>query len=840
MAEVTHPALRIPARLARGLPALALLLLGVVLGTCEARTSWLQSTLATGLARRATFRVEPGPSPAIRFPESGPYDVRHGYTRMPIFSERLEARGFRVEAQARFSRALLAATALGLPPPWREPPSAALRIEDRRGEPLFDAREPPGYADFEAVPPLIAASLLFVENRELLRDVHPNRNPVLEWDRLGTAVVGYAREKAGLGAASAGGSTLAIQIEKYRHSPGGLTDSPLEKLRQIAAASLRAYRDGPSTQRARRELVVDYLNSLPLAALPGHGEVLGLREGVEAWYGADFAELNRRVRTLPARGPVPPESALAYAQALSLVLATQRPTAYLLGDPRTLAARTASYLERFERDGMISRELAAAASVPPVRRRTAPPGADRTLERKPAGPIRNRLVELLGLAGYPELDLLDLRIESSLDRRAQLRASAKLRELRDPQRAAAAGLTGFRLLAPGHVEGVVYSFSLYERGVGANRLLVQTDNSPHALDVSDGAKLDLGSTAKLRTLVSYLEAIASLHAEFSGREPAELREIPVHPKDHLTGWALGELIARPGIPLGAFLDRALERRYSASPGEAFFTGGGLHRFANFDKLDDRRVVSVRDAFRGSINLPFVRLMRDLVDHLISRTPGGGRSVLENLSDPRRTTYLSRFADRESKTFLRQFHARYRGLARERAIAKLFEGRTLAAEARSPSCCAPSIRPRPSRPSPPSSRGGSVRARRRRPRCGCCTQPTAPIASASPTAATWPASTRSSSGSSATCRRTPRRGSRRSTRPARQSASRSTAGSSARATSPRRISASAPSSSARRSRRSTPSGGRRATRSSRWCPPTRPRSAAPPTAPRPWPTSRACS
>jgi len=681
MAEVTSPAaLRDPARIARVAIALAALMLGVALGTCEARTSAVQARLASGLAQRARFAVEPGPSPAIRFPEAGPYDVRHGYTRIPAFGARLLERGFRIEAQARFSRPLLAATALGLPPPWREPPSAALRIEDRRGEPLFDARRAPGYADFDAIPPLVAASLLYVENRELLRDVHPNRNPVLEWDRLGRAIAQYAREKAGLGAGSAGGSTLAIQIEKYRHSPGGLTDSPLEKLRQIAAASLRAYRDGPSTAGARRELVVDYLNSLPLAALPGYGEVLGLREGVEEWYGADFAELNRHVRALPSRGPVPPEGALAYAQALSLVLATQRPTAYLLGDPRALAERTRGYLARFERDGMISPELAAAAaSAPLARRRRAPPADDHALERKPAAPVRSRLVELLGLAGYPELDLLDLRVESSLDRRAQLRANQKLRELRDPRRAAAAGLTGFRLLGPGDSEGVVYSFSLYERGVGANRLLVQVDNSSEALDISEGAKLDLGSTAKLRTLVSYLEAIAALHAEFSAREPAELREIPVHPKDRLTAWALDELIARPRMPLGAFLERALERRYSASPGEAFFTGGGLHRFANFDKRDDGRVVSLREAFRNSINLPFVRLMRDLVDHLISRTPTGGRNVLEDLSDPRRTTYLTRFADRESKSFLRQFHARYRGLAREQAFVRLFEGRTLAAK-----------------------------------------------------------------------------------------------------------------------------------------------------------------
>ena len=48
---------------------------------------------------------------------------------------------------------------------------------------------------------------------------------------------------------------------------------------------------------------------------------------------------------------------------------------------------------------------------------------------------------------------------------------------------------------------MIYSFALYERGADANRLLVQTDNFDRALDVNEDVKLDLGSTAKLRTLV---------------------------------------------------------------------------------------------------------------------------------------------------------------------------------------------------------------------------------------------------------------------------------------------------------------------------------------------------
>src|SRR3546814_5027115 len=67
-----------------------------------------------------------------------------------------------------------------------------------------------------------------------------------------------------------GGSTIATQPEKMRHSPGGRIDTPVEKLRQMVSASMRAYRDGPATMDERRQLVVHVLNSTPLAGRVRH------------------------------------------------------------------------------------------------------------------------------------------------------------------------------------------------------------------------------------------------------------------------------------------------------------------------------------------------------------------------------------------------------------------------------------------------------------------------------------------------------------------------------------------------------------------------------------------
>ncbi len=69
-----------------------------------------------------------------------------------------------------------------------------------------------------------------------------------------------------------GGSTLATQTEKYRHSDNGIT-SCKEKFVQMTSASVRAYRKGEDTSVYRRQLILDDVNSVPLSAAPGYGEI---------------------------------------------------------------------------------------------------------------------------------------------------------------------------------------------------------------------------------------------------------------------------------------------------------------------------------------------------------------------------------------------------------------------------------------------------------------------------------------------------------------------------------------------------------------------------------------
>jgi len=452
---------------------LAVIAFGVKLVLDELRTSEYQARALARLAREAEFSVEPGPSPSIRFPNTGPYDDRLGYTSLPDFVARLAASGFEVESQARHSVRLQGLEDWGVSPVYREKDRAGLRIVGRDGAVLFGTRYPEHlYARFEDVPKVVVDSLLFVENREVLDTRFPKRNPAVEWDRLGRAALSKALQVAGADTDRAGGSTLATQIEKFRHSPQGLTSSPAEKLRQMASASLRAYQDGENTTGARRRIVLDYVNSIPLAAAPPRGEVIGLGDALSIWYGADFERTNAILRTAadPA-SPVDLETrARAFKRALSLVLSAGRPSFYLIQDPAALRARTDTYLRLLGGAGIIPADLRdeALATDLDLRRRGEESAALPPEDRKSASTVRARLVALLGLSDYYALDRLDLGVETTVIPSVQADITRQLRALRDPERAREAGFMAKNLLEQGDPSKLVYSFSLYERGAVAS------------------------------------------------------------------------------------------------------------------------------------------------------------------------------------------------------------------------------------------------------------------------------------------------------------------------------------------------------------------------------------
>ena len=557
---------------------------------------------------------------------------------------------------------------------YPEKRSAGLHLLDHNGRTLFHRLYPERtYSDFEMIPPVIIRSLLFVENRELLDPKASRRNPAVEWDRLakalGDVTIHWVRPSTPI----AGGSTLATQIEKVRHSPEGRTSSAVEKARQMVAASLGAYAGGEETMAARRQIVQDYLNSLPLASRPGYGEVCGLGDGLWVWFGANFGEVNRLLWLMdsePEATPLAPEQAKAYRQVLSLVLAAKKPTVYLNGDHNRLSARVDSYLRLFSEAGVIPVRLRdAALNIPHAIRVTAPdPPAVDFVQRKGADSIRVELTSRLGLERLYDLDRLDMTAQTTLDSGVSAEVAKVLSSLSDPSFATAAGLTGARLLNTDALGPVTYSFTLYERTQTGNVMRVQVDSFDGPLSINEGTKLELGSTAKLRTLATYLEAVEELHNRYT-REDRWGENAP-NAQDRLSRWATGYLASATDKGLPAMLEAAMNRRYSANPGERFFTGGGAHQFTNFDAKDNGRLLTVREAFQRSVNLVFIRLMRDLVNFFMYRSPGVSSRIIENENDPIRLRYLSRFADEEGRKFLHRFYTKYAGIPADRALAAL--------------------------------------------------------------------------------------------------------------------------------------------------------------------------
>lgn len=628
----------------------------------EARTSHFQSRELSRYAGTLTYTLAPGPSDRWHVPDHGPFDDRLGYTRLPDFQSRLLQRDFHIERQARFSPALLDYVERGFFPPYREKTRAGLSLATCTGDDLYRFHHPQRhYARFEGIPPLVVEMLLYIENRQLLDEDAPHANPAVDWPRFARAALSQVGQALDMPGQAAGGSTLATQIEKYRHSPGGRTVGPMEKLRQMISASVRGYRNGPETLSARQDVALDYLNSVPLSAAPGYGEVHGLGDGLRVWFGADFEATNRLLSAARAATSPTPDQARAVRRALALMIAQRRPSWYLDGGRDELERLTDTYLDLLASEGILSPALRDAARQQPLAFRdfAAAPLRRRVEDDKGLRVARTRLAGLLDVSLY-ELDRFDLSARTTLHGELQREVTDYLHRLADPEFAAEVGLIGERLLSPEKTTEVGYSFTLFERGEDGFRVRVQTDNGDQPFDINSGSKLELGSTAKLRVLATYLEVIAELHARHAHRPADELRGLAVDRQDPIRRWVLDRLIDDPQWPLRDLLDAAMQRRYSASPHEAFFTGGGRHTFSNFRREDNGRNPTLAEALRESLNLPFVRLLRDLVNYSIHQD-ADRRRLLEDDGDPRRLDYLQSFADREGRVFLQRFWRKYRGL-----------------------------------------------------------------------------------------------------------------------------------------------------------------------------------
>lgn len=654
---------------------LSFLGVGAVLGGAlvyESFTSTFQSWVFTRLNDHISFELTSGASLDTAYPRQGPYDWRLGYTRIPDFRARLETRGYQVTQSAIHSPALMKLISLGISPPYREKARPGLTIHDVRGLSLYNGRRDALLLKgVDEIPPLLGATLLFLENRELAEPYHLQSNPSFDWNRLAKGGFSYAASYLGFPLRVEGGSTLAVQLEKFHHSPGGRTSSPMEKLRQATAASLKAYRYGSDTGTRRSEILLDYLNSVPLAGVPGYGEVHGLGEGLHAWFGLRLEEVRRDLES-PWLNPF---KLRAFKHSLALLVALPAPASYLMSDRVALNERVDTYARLLAKGGIIDTEFQRALTRTPLTFLSSKPASEPAIHgaHDATNAIRTWLLRALGVRSFYELNRLDLAVETTVDSALQDEITGILRKLTDPQFVKANGLNAKGLLRGVDPAEVVYSLILYERTAKGNALRVQTDNLDEAFDINSDAKLELGSTAKLRAVTHYLELVASLYDVYAPLDIEGRIRNAKAARDAITRWTAETLAREPGLELEAVLDLALDRRYSTTP-HTFFTGGGGHTFRNFDSSENGKKFSVRKALKLSNNLVFVRLMRDLVRYHEARLPYDTKVLLSDYVHPERQRLLREIVRERSASDLRYAYAQFEGLSQGEIIERLLRSR----------------------------------------------------------------------------------------------------------------------------------------------------------------------
>ncbi|MBV8493863.1 MAG: hypothetical protein JO162_10365 [Alphaproteobacteria bacterium] len=314
----------------------------------------------------------------------------------------------------------------------------------------------------------------------------------------------------------------------------------------------------------------------------------------------------------------------------------------------------AGYIDRNLRDATLDAELKFRKDPPPITQVSF-------VKQKATEEVRAKLMTMLSLPSLYSLDRLDLSAETTVDTAAQARVTAVLQRLSDPKFAAQMGMVGHQLLPGGKIiDKMTYSFVLYERRPDGNYVRIHADSMNKPFDINSGAKLQLGSTAKLRTLITYLHIMETLHQRFVTLTPRELTRIAASAPDVLTQWAANYMAKASDRSLQAMLDASALRIYSGAP-ESFFTGGGVQGFGNFDSDENGGSYSVIDAFKHSVNLSFVRILRDIANHYTAESGIDSKRLLDEEDTPERDAYLRRFADADGKRFMWRYWKDFRGL-----------------------------------------------------------------------------------------------------------------------------------------------------------------------------------
>lgn len=625
----------------------------------EANHSYAQHYLFQDTAANQNIQMTDDLNAAEISAPTGPYNKRHGYTERQTIRDNMANSGFSHTEKATGTEPTWLDGRFQTYPIYQEKNQIGLTLTDMSGDVVFQTMYPKqAYQSFNDIPDLLIQSLCYVENRDICsKETDPQKNPTIEWSRFSQAAYNQILKKMGLSDDGSGGSTLATQLEKLRHSEGGVTKSADEKLKQMATASAKAYQDGADTSAQRERIILDYINAMPLAAFPKFGEVVGFADGMSLWFGADFNKVNELLST-PQENLSDAELkpiAKAYRQALTLIMAVKQPTDFLIKDRAAMQERMDGFISIMANDGIISERFAKMVAETDITfEKTLHTDYQEHDTLKSTDTMRITLMEQMGYDDLNQMEMFDIQAQSTIDATTNRAVEALLHQFKDPEADITQNLMGYRLAKPHNVNQIEYAITMYQRTDDANLLRIQADTFSGQFNLNANAKLELGSTAKLRTLVTYLEIIAELHTELSQKPVNELQAMHFNPDDKLSIWVRDYLAQDDETidkDLKSTLNAAMEREYSGSNRELFFTGGSYHRFENFKRQDNYRTMPLRSALQRSVNLPFIRVMQDIVNYTLYHDMDISPEIYDDMQHPERRQHLEDFADKESALYL---------------------------------------------------------------------------------------------------------------------------------------------------------------------------------------------
>ena len=606
----------------------------------ECKSSYLQSYFFYKKTKNISYKIEDGEQ-SIIFPKFGPYDIRYGYTYIPTI---LNSGKWNIVKQAHWSNELFNIVNTGMFPPYNDNKRGGLEIYDSDNNLIYSAKYPKyQYVSFNQIPEIMIKTLLFIEDHNALKK-NKYYNSVININRLSKAITLAILNKIGINMKQFGASTLATQLIKFKHSNKGRTNSLRDKYIQMFSASLLVYLKSRDTIEARKNIILNYINNVPLGSFPGIGEIFGIGDGLNIWFGSNFEKENNILKNCDKDIIKCGES---YRKILALFLAQRCPTRLLSGNRNKLFELLNNYLDNLFFEGVISYELKNSS----MGRLQFKNKINNFISTKKliSDPVRFYLLNKLAINKTYDLDKFDLIVNSSINKKLYNdlynKAAIEIKKHKS--------ITG-KYLLKNNKQDFILSFLLFEKVGNINYLRAQFDQFPSRFSANDSMKLELGSTAKFRVLVSYLQLIENTF-NYLYKHPNYI----IHPKDKMTLWVKEWQDKNPGGSSINILNDSMDRKFSGSAGEIFFTNGGIHKFSNFEGKGGGSQ-TVRSGLINSINLVYIRIMRDIINHI---SYFGERGRINDLifsgENKYRTEYINKFIEMEGNIFLSRFYSKYK-------------------------------------------------------------------------------------------------------------------------------------------------------------------------------------